>query len=96
MEINRTEALDASRAPIRDKTVTLPPRSRLVEEFARHMACDAKVLEENEETGVRKYRYKRTGENHFSMAFTYAVMALEGTDGPLTPGMLEVLNWRRW
>jgi hypothetical protein len=75
VQINRTEALDASRAAVRDRRLVLPHRSRLVEEFAMHLTCDAKMLEEDEETGVRKYRYIRTGTNHFSMAFTYAWMA---------------------
>jgi hypothetical protein len=39
------------------------------------MAADAKILDEDEETGIKKYRYVRTGENHFSMAFTYAWLA---------------------
>jgi hypothetical protein len=75
VEVNRTEALDASRAAIRDKKVVLPRRVPLVEMFARHMASDAKVLDEDEETGAKKYRYVRTGEDHFSLAFTYAWMA---------------------
>ena len=49
----------------------------MIEEFARHMAADAKVLDEDEETGIKKYRYVRTGENHFSMAFTYAWLAMQ-------------------
>jgi hypothetical protein len=77
VEVNRTEALDASRAVIRDKGVMLPRRLPLVEEFARHMAADAKVLDENPETGAMKYRYVRTGADHFSLAFTYAWMAAE-------------------
>jgi hypothetical protein len=76
VEINRTESLDASRAVVRNGSVTLPPRSKAVEEFAKHMTCDAKVLEENEETGAKKYKYVRTGENHYSLAFTYGLMAL--------------------
>jgi len=76
VEINRTEALDASRAVIREKRVILPRRSPEIEEFAKQMAADAKILDENAETGAKKYRYIRTGENHFSMAFTYAWMAL--------------------
>ena len=75
VQVNRTEALDASRAAVRDKRVTLPRRTPLVELFARHMSADAKVLEEDEDTGAKRYRYIRTGENHFSMAFTYAWMA---------------------
>ena len=73
--INRTEALDASRTAVREQIVVLPRRLPIVEEFAKHMAADAKVLDEDEDTGIKKYRYIRTGENHFSMAFTYAWLA---------------------
>jgi hypothetical protein len=81
--VNRTEALDSSRAAIRNKKVVLPRQIPIVEEFARHMASDAKVLEEDEETGAKKYRYIKTGTDHFSLAFTYAWMAAEsGWGGP--------------
>jgi hypothetical protein len=50
VQVNRTEALDASRAAIREKAVTLPRRSPLLETFARHMAADAKVLDEDPES----------------------------------------------
>ena len=92
VEINRTEALDASRAVIREGSVTMPPPSREVEEFARHMSCDAKVLVENEETGEKRYKYVRTGENHFSLAFTYALMALQEMHMPMTPTDLAWLE----
>jgi len=75
VEINRTEALDMSRAVIREKGAILSRGLPLLQEFARHMSCDAKRLDENPDTGEKKYRYVRTGENHFSMAFTYACMA---------------------
>lgn len=39
------------------------------------MAADAKVLEEDEDTGAKKYRYIRTSPDHFSLAFTYARLA---------------------
>ena len=83
--VNRTEALDASRAAIREKKIVLPRRVPIVEEFAQHMTCDAKVLDEDEETGIKKYRYIRTGENHFSMAFTYARLA-----------SMQQAGWRAW
>jgi hypothetical protein len=75
VQVNRTEALDASRAAIREKRVVLPRRQPIIEEFAKHMSADAKVLEENEETGAKRYRYVRTGIDHFSLAFTYAWLA---------------------
>jgi len=77
--VNRTEALDASRDAIRKKKILLPRQVPVVEEFARHMSADAKILEENPETGAMKYRYVRTGEDHFSLAFTYAWMAAEAS-----------------
>ncbi|MBD3337213.1 MAG: phage tail protein [Candidatus Eisenbacteria bacterium] len=75
LQVNRTEALDASRSAVRDRLLVLPRQSELVEEFARHLACDAKVLDEDKETGIQRYRYIRTGANHFSMALTYAWLA---------------------
>ncbi len=72
---NRTEALDASRAAIRDRKVVLPRRCPRVEEFATHMANDAKQLREDPATGAQAYRYIRTGPDHFSLAFTYDCIA---------------------
>jgi hypothetical protein len=77
VEINRTDALDASRAVVREGRLVIPRGLPRVEEFAQHMGADAKVLDENPETGAQKFRYVKTGENHFSMAFTYACLALE-------------------
>ncbi len=60
---------------MREKRLVLPRQSPIIEEFARHMAADAKILVEDEETGAKKYRYIRTSADHFSLAFTYAWMA---------------------
>lgn len=77
VDVNRTEALDLSRALVREKRLTLPPDLPHLDEFARHLAADAKVLNEDEETGAKRYRYVRTGPDHFSLAFTYAALAAE-------------------
>jgi hypothetical protein len=92
VQVNRTEALDASRAAVREKKLILPRRVPLVETFARHMAADAKVLEEDETTGIQKYRYIKTGENHFSLAFTYAWLAAEDPRPALTPD--SIFCWK--
>ena len=89
--VNRTEALDASRTIIRDRRLTLPQATPEIHEFARHLACDAKVLEEDEKTGDRRYRYVRTGANHYSMALTYALLAAESVSMPLTPEQYQRL-----
>jgi len=75
---NRTETLDASRRVIREGLVLLPRRTPLVEEFAQHLAADAKRLEEDEQTGSQQYRYVRTGADHFSLAFTYDCITWSG------------------
>lgn len=62
---------------IRNGTVTLPRRTPIVEQFAHHMAADAKRLEEDEDTGAQSYRYVRTGPDHFSLAFTYDCIAAQ-------------------
>ena len=81
VQINRTEALDASRAAVREKKLVLPRQCPIIEGFARHMAANAKILDEDEETGAKKYRYIRTGADHFSLAFTYAWMAAAADAG---------------
>jgi hypothetical protein len=88
VSVNRTDALDASRAAIRQAKVVLPRRQPIMEEFANHMSADAKVLDEDEETGIKKYRYVKTGTNHYSFAFTYAWMAATGN-----PGARGYLRW---
>ena len=50
VQINRTEALDASRAAVREKNLILPRQVPIVETFSSHMAADSKILDEYEET----------------------------------------------
>jgi hypothetical protein len=76
--VNRTEALDLSRAAVRKRRLVLPRQEPIVETFAAHLTGDAKVLDEDEETGIKKYRYVRLSENHFSLALTYALLATMG------------------
>lgn len=56
-------------------------RTRLIEEVARHMSADAKVLDEDPETGALMYCYVRTDVNHCSMTFTYVWMAITEMSG---------------
>jgi hypothetical protein len=77
VRVNRTEALDASKKAIRDGAVALPRRVPLLDEFAEHLASDAKKMIEDEETGAKTYKYIKTGTNHFSLAFCYDWIASE-------------------
>ena len=70
--------------PLRGGGVT-----RLDDDAAR---ANAKILEENEETGSKKYKYIKTGINHYSFAFTYGVMAAESVTLPMSPEQLRYLQ----
>jgi phage terminase large subunit GpA len=91
VKVNRTEALDASREAVRDQRLILPRQSPIVAEFARHMAADAKILDEDPDTGAQKYRYIRTGPDHFSLAFTYAWMAASRYMNAIEPKLVWIL-----
>lgn len=81
VRMNRTEALDASRAAIRKKLLILPRQDPRVKEFAEQMTQDARVLVEDKVTGEQRYKYAKIGVNHFSLAFTYAWMAASDLSG---------------
>lgn len=49
----------------------------------------AKIFEEDEDTGAKRYKYIRTGPDHFSLAFTYAWMAA----GHFVPIDLTEYGW---
>jgi len=44
-------------------------------------ATDARQLEEDPDTGVKNFRYIRTGEDHFSLAITYAWLGVSDFSG---------------
>ena len=72
---NRTESLDASHNEIMGGQVILPRECEIVREFALHLHNVAKRLEEDEETGSKRYVYVKLGPDHFRHAFNYEAMA---------------------
>ena len=78
---NRTESLDASHKEIMDKSIILPKQSEIVQEFAQHMHNVAKKLEEDEETGSKRYVYVKLGADHFRHAYNYEAMARQYAAG---------------
>jgi hypothetical protein len=67
---NRTESLDASHKEIMDKALVLPRECDIVRTFADHLHNVAKKLEEDEETGSKRYVYVKLGPDHFRHAFS--------------------------
>lgn len=78
---NRTESLDASHREIMEQLIVLPKECEIVREFAKHLHNVAKKLEEDEETGSKRYVYVKLGEDHFRHSYNYCCMARQyGSD----------------
>jgi hypothetical protein len=75
VQSNRTESMDASHAEISAASITLPRYCGAVQEFADHLANVAKKLEEDEETGSKRYVYVKLGVDHYRHSFSYECMA---------------------
>ena len=73
---NRTQALDAEHAMWVDGVNVLPPRSPEVEEFAQHISNVAKKIEEDPETGSKRWIWIHTGPDHFAHSDSYSLIAL--------------------
>lgn len=82
---NRTESLDASHKQISEGKISLPKNCEITKEFASHMHNVAKRLEEDTETGSKRYVYVKLGPDHFRHAFNYEVMARQSMPTPLFP-----------
>jgi hypothetical protein len=72
---NRTESLDASHGEVMNGQIILPRECEIVRDFARHLHNVAKKIEEDEQTGSRRYVYVKLGPDHFRHAYNYEVMA---------------------
>ena len=75
---NRTESLDASHNQILNGSIILPRRDiEVVKTFAKHLHDVGKKLEEDEESGSKRYIYVKLGSkiDHFRHAFNYEEMA---------------------
>lgn len=76
LKVNRTESLDGVHQMIANSgLIVFPRRSEETEEFAKQLVNIAKVLEEDQETGSREYRYRKLGEDHYAHALNYCILA---------------------
>jgi len=73
----RNQIFDKTHAWIKNQEVELPRRCTELDEFAKQMCNCAKVLEEDEETGDRTYRYVKLGDDHYRSAMNFLFMALQ-------------------
>jgi hypothetical protein len=76
VEENRTESLDASHELLDKGRAALPRRDEMIEEFAMHCANTAKKLDEDIDTGSKRYIWVKLGADHYRHAANYAYIAL--------------------
>ena len=60
----------------------------MIEEFALHLHNVAKRLEEDEETGSKRYVYVKLGPDHFRHAFNYECIARSSFADLIFPELL--------
>jgi hypothetical protein len=91
---NRTESMDESHNQVLFRKLFLPKRCGIVEEFAQHLHNVAKKIEEDEDTGSKRYVYVKLGTDHFRHAFNYECLARKciGTDN--TPVVIKLATYR--
>jgi hypothetical protein len=76
--LHRTEAMDGSQTFIRSGKLEIPRMCEEVKVFAKECCNTAKILETNEKTGDRVYRYKPvgSGDEHYRHCVNYLQLAL--------------------
>lgn len=76
--LSRTEAMDGSQTWIRSGKLEIPRKCEEVNVFARECCNTAKVLETNDKTGDRTYRYRPvgSGDEHYRHTVNYLQLAL--------------------
>jgi len=75
LTVRRTETCDATHDVFASQRVELPRKCPEMEQFATEMANLAKVLQEDEFTGSRTFKYKKLGEEHYYHAFNFFMLA---------------------
>lgn len=72
VSVNRTESLDVGTLAINRGNIIIPRREPQIEEFAKHCSNIVKVVEEDKDTGAKKYVYRKVGPDHYRHALNYA------------------------
>ncbi len=78
IKVNRTQMCDASHNAVINGDIIIPRHQILeVREYVKEMCNVAKVLEEDQETGSKEYRYRKLGSDHYRHATNYFLLACE-------------------
>lgn len=86
VKVNRTEVFDATCEMIRSGKTTLPRMCEEMKRFAYQMTRSVRVLETDDRTGAKIYRYRVRGdkEDHYRNAMNYFYLACKKVGSPAT------------
>ena len=75
--VRRTEICDSTHQLFAKQTIVIPRRSPEIEEYALEVSNIAKVLEEDQVSGSKKYTYRKLGPDHYRHATNYFWLACQ-------------------
>ncbi len=75
--VRRTEICDSTHQLFAGQTIVLPRRCPEIEEYAIEVSNIAKVLEEDQISGSKKYTYRKLGPDHYRHATNYFWLACQ-------------------
>ena len=75
--VRRTEICDSTHNLFAKQVIILPRRSPEIEEYALEVSNIAKVLEEDQVSGSKKYTYRKLGADHYRHATNYFWLACQ-------------------
>lgn len=92
VNVNRTEVFDATHSMVRDAGVLILPRvNEEMKIFAHQMTRSVRVLETDQRTGTRIYRYRTRGDkqDHYRNAINYFLLACKKVGIPAGIGTTQ-------
>jgi hypothetical protein len=75
--VRRTEICDTTHQLFAKQTIIIPRRSPEIDEYATEVSSIAKVLEEDQVSGSKKYTYRKPGADHYRHATNYFWLACQ-------------------
>lgn len=92
VKVNRTEVFDATHSMVRDAGVLVLPRvNEEMKVFAHQMTRSVRVMETDQKTGTKIYRYRTRGDkqDHYRNALNYFLLACRKVGIPATSKSME-------
>jgi len=99
VDLARTEYFDMTGRNTKIGSYIFPRRCSRIEEFAKQMSNTAKILEEDLRRGIKIFRYRKLGPDHYRNAMNYFEVAIknlqEASDNPVMDMLRKIAEGGR-